>query len=350
MEEPPLRVLFAPDWRDGVPYQSLLAGALAGQGIEVTFLSGWRRVFPLSRGMAGHPSDLLHMHWPEAYYPQMNDAFDFFRRARFVADLTVATRNRPMVITAHNIYPHNRRHQSFVHFNTRAGFQRAAAVIAHSENAKRELIEKFSLPPARCHVVPHGDLSVVLGEPLPRMESRRELGLDGAKLCLMFGAVEPYKGIEDVIAFWIKEKPDAGLAIIGKPISREYAARIAESAMGNPRIVCHFGWLSDERLRLWLGAADAVIFNYRAIFTSGAACLARSYGTPLLIPERLQTVDLDEPSPLVFRFESIESGFGEKLEEALSAPADYASARPYRAKCAWSRIAQTTAEIYRNAL
>ena len=62
------------------------------------------------------------------------------------------------------------------------------------------------------------------------------------------------------------------------------------------------GWPRRD-LREWLSAADAVLFNYRAIFTSGAACLARSYGVPMLMPRRLQTVELDEPSPLVFRFD-----------------------------------------------
>ena len=60
-------------------------------------------------------------------------------------------------------------------------------------------------------------------------------------------------------------------------------------------------WLDDATLRVWLSASDCSIFNYRDIFTSGAAALARSYGLPLLIPRRLASADLDEPHPHVFR-------------------------------------------------
>ncbi len=44
-----LEVVFAPDWRGGVPYQRLLAAQRC---------------------------DLLHLHWPEAYYPKLGDRLD----------------------------------------------------------------------------------------------------------------------------------------------------------------------------------------------------------------------------------------------------------------------------------
>ena len=44
-----MEIVFAPDWREGVPYQRLLADALSAHGVRVTFLDGYRRVFPLRR-------------------------------------------------------------------------------------------------------------------------------------------------------------------------------------------------------------------------------------------------------------------------------------------------------------
>ncbi len=127
----------------------------------------------------------------------------------------------------------------------------------------------------------------------------------------------------------------------------EYGAAIAARAEG----VAEFrpGWLADADLREWLSAADAVLFNYRAIFTSGAACLARSYGVPILMPRRLQTVELGEPSPPVFRFD-LAGDLREKLEQALQTKPDYDAAAPWREATAWPRIAAATAEVYREAL
>jgi hypothetical protein len=81
--------------------------------------------------------------------------------------------------------------------------------------------------------------------------------------------------------------------------------------------------LDLETLRLWLSASDCAIFNYREIFTSGAATLARSYGIPLLIPRRLAVPDLDEPHPRVLRFEALDTDFTAQLERALATPCDY---------------------------
>ena len=62
-------VLFAPDWRQGVPYQQLLANALTTAGVQVSFLSHYKRLLPLTRLLRERSTDLLHLHWPEAYYP-----------------------------------------------------------------------------------------------------------------------------------------------------------------------------------------------------------------------------------------------------------------------------------------
>src|SRR5690242_3330868 len=63
----PIRVLFAPDWRNGVAYQDLLAKELAELSTEVNFASQYRRVLPLARIARQFRPDVLHLHWPEAY-------------------------------------------------------------------------------------------------------------------------------------------------------------------------------------------------------------------------------------------------------------------------------------------
>ena len=72
-----LEVVFAPDWRNGVPYQGLLATALQRYGVNVHFLQNYRRVLPLSRLLKAQQVDVLHLHWPEAYYLK-GEAFDGF--------------------------------------------------------------------------------------------------------------------------------------------------------------------------------------------------------------------------------------------------------------------------------
>ena len=345
-----MKVVFAPDWRSGVPYQRLLADALGQLGVEVEFLSGYRRVLPLYRLVKDRAFDLLHLHWPDAYYPRRGDGFDWFRLGRFPTDLALATRQRPLVFTAHNLQPHNRGSVCCSARNANAPFRQACAVIAHSVAARDLILEKHRLPADRVHVVPHGDLSPSLGAPMARVEAARQLEFGNGPLCLMFGTVEPYKGIEDVLAYWRTAKPAATLAIVGKPCNAAFRSEIERLAHGIERVHLKLAWLTDEQLGVWLSAADAVILNYREIFTSGAATLARSRGVPIVLPRRLTTVDLAEPSPFVHRFESFETDFAAALAAALGTPSDYNSAASWREATAWPRLARATLGIYERVL
>jgi glycosyltransferase involved in cell wall biosynthesis len=344
-----MEVVFAPDWRSGVPYQRLLAEALGRHGARVTFLEGYKRILPLRRLLATHRCDVLHLHWPEAYYPRKGDVWDWFRRARFSLDLRGATRRCRLATTAHNLHAHNRSSESFAARNTRAAHRRAGVVFAHSSVAKDRLVQAFGLAAEKVRVIPHGDLSVTLGIPVPQAGARAELGVGSGKVALIFGAVEPYKGQEEIIDWWRKNHPPATLAIVGNPITPEYAAQLTAVIGGAANIVTRFGWLPDEQLRLWLSAADAAIFNYREIFTSGAANLARSWGLPMLLPARLDTVVLDEPSPYVHRFAGW-AEFGARLDAAFGIPPDFTAAAAWRAACSWDEVARLTAEGYRRAL
>jgi hypothetical protein len=120
-------------------------------------------------------------------------------------------------------------------------------------------------------------------------------------------------------------------------------------ARSSLRVYFCLEWQTEERLREWLAAADCVLFNYSNILTSGAACEARSYGIPVLLPHRLAAINLMEPHSSVFRFDGIETDFRSKLSEALTAGRDYDGARDWRESTSWKKAAQITSKIYRVA-
>ncbi len=350
-----MKVLFAPDWRAGGPYQQFLADALRKEDVEVLFFRHYyKRVFPLARLMKvqqrEQPCDLLHLHWPEAYYPQQGDRFDWFRLARFSTDLALATRRCPLVLTAHNLKAHNRDGEPFELHNMGAAMCRARRVFAHSAPAAAAIRARFPIAAERVCLIPFGDQAVTLGLPLPQAAAREELGLPAErKVCLFFGALQPYKGVEEVLSYWREAHPETLLVVAGEPMNPEYGRTIAALADAD-RVRLDLQWLDDARLRLWLSAADAVVFNYRSIFTSGAACLARSYGVPVLLPTRLDTVELQEPSPLVFRFASFAADFATQLARALATGPDYAGAHRWRDSTTWEKVAAATAVAYRESV
>jgi glycosyltransferase involved in cell wall biosynthesis len=346
-----MRVLFAPDWRAGNQYQRLLAEALSPHGVEVSFLSDYHRGLPLFRGTRSKAPDLIHVHWPEAYFSHRGDFWDSLRVGRYPLDCLLTAHYRPMVLTAHNLIPHNRAAERGVFRNARCTGRMSQAVFVHSDTARRVIRESFALSDDRIHVIPFGDHSVTIGSPLPRNEARAQLKLPlHEKICLVFGTISPYKGSDELVRFWAENRIPYRLVIVGPITSEAYAKKLYRFAQGCTMIDLHLlnEWLDDATLRLWLSAADCSIFNYREIFTSGAAALARSYGLPLLIPNRLASANLDEPHSHVFRFATLDADFCVQLERALTTTCDYDIAREWRRRTCWDGIAKATALVYRD--
>lgn len=346
----PLRVLFAPDYRPGNPYQQLLAEALSKHSVNVDFLSDNRRVLPLARGSAAATPDIVHLHWPEVYFARRGDAWDRFRVLRYPLDYWLTARRTPVVVTAHNLLPHNRGDEAGVFRNIRFTMQNAAAIFAHAQPARKMIAETFGIAESHIEVIPFGDHAVTLGEPLDRGEARRTLGLPlHEKICLMFGTVSPYKGTREVVQFWSEARVPHRLAVVGPILSADYADGVKIAAEDVPAIDLRLSpdWLDDATLRAWLSAADCVIFNYTSIFTSGAGALARSFGVPSVLPRSATTLDLGEPHRHVFRFGALQTDFRDALERALATPCDYMQAQDWRQRTSWKVVAAVTAPVYR---
>jgi beta-1,4-mannosyltransferase len=347
-----MRVLFAPDCRAGNPYQTLLADALGPHGVEVGFLSHHRGL-PLFRGGRASVPDIVHVHWPEKYFRRQGDLWDSLRVAHYLLDCWLTAHHRPIVLTAHNLLPHDRSDESAVFRNVRYTAQNSKAIFVHSNVARQRVREAFSLSDNLIHRIAHGDLAVTMGAPLPRDQARIQLQLppDG-KICLVFGTVRPYKGTDELVRFWGENDLPYRLVVVGKIMSHAFARRLYELAQGHNMIDLRLfdEWLDDPMLRVWLSASDCSIFNYKEIFTSGAAALARSYGLPLLIPRRLASVDLDEPHPHVFRFDTLETDFRVQLDRALATRCDYELADEWRQKTSWKRVAEITACVYHDVV
>ena len=104
----------------------------------------------------------------------------------------------PLVYTVHNLVPHDARPDDVARYG---GLYHAAdTLVVHSQRSATALSQEWGIPPERIVVVPHGPL-LEDWPPLPRAEARRRLGLPlDAELVLFAGLIEPYKGLDDLIA------------------------------------------------------------------------------------------------------------------------------------------------------
>jgi len=340
----PLKVLVSPDFRELAPYQALLSNALEAEGVQSVYLTGTRRVLPLTRAVPGSGSDVLHLHWIEHL---VRGPRDVLRRLRLLPDLWGATRRTPLVYTVHDLYPTGWPETALNRCLIRGLLQTATALIVHSPGAFEVVCSSFGVPRERCTIIPHGDQTPTYGPPIPRDEARAQLGLGREKLCVAFGAILANKGVGELVEWWAKARPAATLAVVGQAYDEGLAHRMSRAANGIENIELRYGFQSDSQVNAWFSAADCMVTNYQTIFTSGVACLARSWGVPVLLPQRLTTIDLMEPDPTVLRYQSLETDFGEHLLRALTLGARYECGASWRRETAWAAIATRTAEVYR---
>jgi glycosyltransferase involved in cell wall biosynthesis len=343
-EARPLRVLFAPDYRAGVPYQADLAQAIKAEGVAVEFLSHYRRGLPLFRGSRDFGRlDAIHLHWPEAYFRQ-----GLGTKLKYCVDLKLATWRRPLFLTAHNLYPHNRTDEPWMTGVLRRTIHAAQAIFAHSKAACELYVDRLGARPKQMRIIPFGDLAHSMGAPIPRDEAARRVGVRlDRPICLMFGAISAYKGIEGVLEAWKQVEMPARLIVAGAARDAAYLASLKALAEGTDAIEIRAGWLEPEDLRAWLSVADVTVLNYQQILSSGAAGLARSFGVPILFPKRLAGVDLGEPHSSVFRFEDLQLDFPAMLGAAIGRGLDYEAAAEWRQFTSWENVARQTSAVYR---
>jgi glycosyltransferase involved in cell wall biosynthesis len=278
-----LRVAAFPAGRPGLsnPFAALYAGALRDEGAIVDDF----RVAALFRGRY----DIVHVHWPE----WVLDARSRRRAVTFLAALAWARRRGARVVwTVHNLAHHERdlagaTGRRFSDQLWDRFFGLVDGFFSLTENgvaATREAFPALRSTPA--FVVPHGHYRAVYPNVVTEAAARAHLGIaSGARVCLFFGQVRPYKGVLELVrAFRRVDMPDAVLVIAGRPVSEELAREVTDAAAGDERIRVKLGLVPVDEVQHYLNAADVVALPYAETFNSGAALLALSFNREIVAP------------------------------------------------------------------
>ena len=360
MTEVPLHARICPDWRGGNPYQQLLADSVERSGGRVSFASDYRRGLPFWRDWrACDPRpDVLHLHWLSNHVRFEDYPRKWLYARKLAFDLGLVRRAGGGVVwTVHNAISHEARFPALETSLHRRVARRADRVIVHSESALAEVGHSHGLDPAKTRVIPHGHYRSVYPGPVERAEARRALGLESARRVYLFlGLLRPYKGLEELFAAWraVQDKPEMAetwLVIAGKAIDPDYGQKIGAAATGLKRVRADVGFVPENRLPVYFGAADAVVLPFQRILTSGSLLLAMSYGVPVVAPHLpLVTEVLGDAARFAYPPDT-----GGALAEALRevAEADLTSVRAATVRrtdaFGWDAIGRRTLEVYEEA-
>ena len=198
-----------------------------------------------------------------------------------------------LVLTVHNVNAGKRDNCDSLlnRLTLRAQYHLADHLFVHTELMKRQLCDEFGITSAKSTVIPFGLNSTVPNTSLTPEEAKAYLGMpDRAKSILFFGAIRPYKGLDQLVAAFqgiAGEKSEYRLVIAGecRKGSAEYLDNIRRRIEGHPsksQIITRIEYIPDGETEVYFKACDVLVLPYVHIFQSGVLFLAYNFGLPVI--------------------------------------------------------------------
>jgi glycosyltransferase involved in cell wall biosynthesis len=332
---------------------ALLGGSLRSAGAKLA--SGFK-LSPDPRGESAPQIDLVHLHWLEFIAPSdrthvIGHAKTVRRAWRLVSQLrSLRRRGIAVVWTIHNLAPHEPAHPRIENALARAVLATSDRAIVHSEHA-RSLVSKRFGHMSSLEVVPHGNYIGVYPATSSRSAERTRLGLSpGCFTYLAFGQVRRYKQLPELLsAFSALADPDVALVVAGQPKDSAIVTDLQSRAARDPRIRLDLRRIPSEEVASLHHAADAAVFPYLDMFSSGSALLALSCSLPIVVPASSTGTEVAQTKAvaaigrdgLTAALDAIRAGDQDERRRAAQASAE---------RYPWSEVARLTLEVYARAL
>ena len=189
------------------------------------------------------------------------------------------------------------------------------------------------------------------GDPTPKADARARLGLlADVPVFLFFGFIRRYKGLHVLLDAWAgvrRRAPEAVLVVAGEFYADEAALRAQIDSLEGVRLDAEY--IPDDRVGLYVSAADAVVQPYVTATQSGVAQIAFHFERPVIttdvgglaeiVPdgEAGLVVPPGDPAALadaLVRF--VEDGLGEGLKVGV---------RRARQATSWAALAEATEDL-----
>lgn len=294
--------------------------------------------------------DVLHLQW----LPFMEVVGWEIPFLKCIKRLSPKTR---LVLTIHNIYPHNMSDERKKAYNAR--FRKASslfdAFIVHTKISKEDVIREFGLRAENVHVCCHG-----VFEP-KGVTISSEYRKDGKLHILQFGGQSYYKGtdllVDAVCGLDDERKKCIETHIVGG-ISQNFLDELKKKDVDSI-ITWKAYFLSDEELYQEINAADLIVLPYRAISQSGVLLLSIYFGKLIIcsdLPSFKETMHGEDGNSLYndLFFKNEDSDYlrnlivryidGKVDEDAVRKRVNH-----LKSLYSWQSAAKATIEVYKGA-
>lgn len=241
-------------------------------------------------------------------------------------------------------------------------YRAAHRLIAHSQVAKRELIQVLGISADKIDVVLHGNYLASVPSGISRAMARAHFGLaDNQRVLVFFGQIKDVKGLEVLLegfALAREQDPSLHLLIGGRVWKTDFSKyqQIIDRHALAPHCTLHIRYIPDAEVPYFYRCADLVVLPYLRIYQSGVVLLAMSYGSPVLVSDidgMLEAVD-DERTGFVFKQRDPHQ-LAQRLRDIFAVPGHAAQiAQAGLAQVTlrndWSRLGEQSLACYQRAL
>ena len=241
-------------------------------------------------------------------------------------------------------------------------YHAAHRLIAHSQVARQELIQKLGINADKIDVVLHGNYLASVPSGISRAMARAHFGLaDDQRVLVFFGQIKDVKGLEVLLegfALAREHDPSLHLLIGGRVWKTDFSKyqQVIDRLALAPHCTLHIHYIPDAEVPYFYRCADLVVLPYLRIYQSGVVLLAMSYGSPVLVSDingMLEAVD-DERTGFVFR-QRDPHHLARRLREIFAVPGHAAQiAQAGLAQVThyndWSRLGEQSLACYQRAL
>ncbi len=199
---------------------------------------------------------------------------------------------KTIIYTAHDLQPkskHNAINYLVFYFIYRA----ASHIICHTKRMKQTLATRYKIAESKITVVRHGlNFSVPVLQ-IDQLKARRDLSIDPkARVLLMFGKIQPYKGIHIALQalkhLGQSTKPVVLLVVGGGSDNSEIYLKELKDYVNKEGLISnvrfHIDFVPDEYISVFFRSADLLLLPYtEGDFQSGVLFLAYRFGLPVIV-------------------------------------------------------------------
>ena len=222
-------------------------------------------------------------------------------------------------------------------------------LIVSTEQERQDLIRLYGAQGHKVRVIPAG-VDLGMFKSVDKSVARATLGLNGKKVILYVGRIDPIKGLDNLVEAFalLEEKDDATLLIVGGKRGHDEELERLKSKVGELGIrenVIFAGAVPQSRLPAYYSAADVFVLPSYAESFGLAALEAMACGTPVVASRvgGLSTFISDGDTGYLIPWRCPEP-FAQRLDVLLANPALRnvmgAAARAKALEMSWAGVAE----------